>query len=115
MGGAFGAVTKRRRNFAEIPVNMVKNRTMVKVPGTPAVSSETLSFNVYTLDLMRCTLLRGGETIELRPKAFDVLRYLMAHAGRLVSKAELDTAGWRGISGPADSDVQVNRETRVGL
>src|SRR5260370_42478753 len=108
----FRAVTKRRRNFAEIPVNMVKNRTMVKVPGTPAVSSETLSFEVYTLDLMRCALLRGGETIELRPKAFDVLRYLMEHAGRLVSKEELITAGSRGISVDEDSLLHCVMENR---
>ena len=96
-------------------MNMVKNRTMVKVPGTPEVSSETLSFDVYTLDLMRCALLRGGETIELRPKAFDVLRYLMEHAGRLVSKEELITAVWRGISVTDDSIVQCIKDIREAL
>ena len=67
------------------------------------VSSETMSFDVYTLDLMSCALLRGGETIGLRPKAFDVLRYLVEHAGRLVSKEELIGAVWRGISVTDDS------------
>ena len=79
------------------------------------VSSETVSFDVYTLDLMRCALLRGGETIGLRPKAFDVLRYLVEHAGRLVSKEELVGAVWRGISVTDDSVVQCVKDIREAL
>jgi hypothetical protein len=44
---------------------------MAKVTGMLMVSSETVSFDVYTVDLMRCALLRGGETIGLRPKALS--------------------------------------------
>ncbi len=79
------------------------------------VSSETVSFDVYTLDLMRCALLRGGETIGLRPKAFDVLRYLVEHEGRLVSKEELVEAVWRGISVTDDSVVQCVKDIREAL
>jgi TolB-like protein/lipoprotein NlpI len=80
-----------------------------------AVCPETLRFDVYTLDLMRGELLRAGETIELRPKAFDVLRYLVEHAGRLISKDELITAIWRGISVTDDSLVQCIKDIREAL
>src|SRR5258708_31764922 len=88
---------------------------MAKVPGMLMVSSETMSFDVYTLDLMSCALLRGSETIRLRPKAFDVLRYLVEHAGRLVSKEELIGAVWRGISVTDDSVVQCIKDIREAL
>src|SRR5260370_4152839 len=88
---------------------------MAKVPGMLMVSSETMSFDVYTLDLMSCALLRGGETIGLRPKAFDVLRYLVEHAGRLVSKEELIGAVWRGILVTDDSVVQGIQDIREAL
>lgn len=45
----------------------------------PAGSQGTWRFEVYTLDLQRCALRRGPEQIALRPKAFDVLRYLVEH------------------------------------
>lgn len=76
---------------------------------------ETLRFGVYTLDLTRCALRRGEETIGLRPKAFDVLRYLAQHAGRLVSKEELIEAVWRGISVTDDSVVQCIIDIRYAL
>lgn len=76
---------------------------------------ETLCFDVYTLDLMRCALLREGEAIGLRPKAFDVLRYLVEHAGRVASKEELIGAIWRGISVTDDSLVQCIKDIREAL
>src|ERR1700738_3808897 len=88
---------------------------MAKVPGMLMVSSETVSFDVYTLDLVRWAVLRGGETMRLRPKAFDVLRYLVEHAGRLVSKEELIGAVWRGISVTDDSVVQCVKDIREAL
>jgi TolB-like protein len=79
------------------------------------VLPDTLWFDVYSLDLMRCALLRGGERIELRPKTFDVLRYLVEHAGRVTSKDELIKAVWRGIAVTDDSLVHCIREIRAAL
>jgi len=44
--------------------------------------------------LERGSLRRNGEEVPLRPKAFDVLKYLVLHHGRLVSKNELVAAVW---------------------
>jgi TolB-like protein/DNA-binding winged helix-turn-helix (wHTH) protein/Tfp pilus assembly protein PilF len=51
-------------------------------------------FDDFTLDLERGALSRGGRELHLRPKSFEVLRYLVQHAGRLVEKQELMDAVW---------------------
>lgn len=51
-------------------------------------------FEPFRLDAANHCLWRGGERVFLSPKAFDVLRYLVDHADRLVSQAELLEAVW---------------------
>jgi pimeloyl-ACP methyl ester carboxylesterase/DNA-binding winged helix-turn-helix (wHTH) protein len=80
-----------------------------------AVSPRVLCFDAYTIDRQQCTLLRGNEQVPLRPKSFDVLRYLAEHAGRLVAKEELIQAVWSGISVTDDSLVQCIRDIREAL
>jgi len=77
--------------------------------------SEALRFDAYSLDTVRCVLLRDEEMIELRPKAFDLLRYLVEHAGRLVSKDELIDAVWPGVPASDDSLVHCIKEIRAAL
>jgi pimeloyl-ACP methyl ester carboxylesterase/DNA-binding winged helix-turn-helix (wHTH) protein len=79
------------------------------------VSQKTLGFDIYALDLQRCALLREGAELQLRPKSFDVLRYLAEHAGRLVPKEELIEAVWPGIFVTDDSVVQCIREIRAAI
>jgi DNA-binding winged helix-turn-helix (wHTH) protein/tetratricopeptide (TPR) repeat protein len=55
-----------------------------------------LSFARYRLDLASEQLWCGSQEIPLPAKAFALLRYLVEHAGQLVSKAELFTALWPG-------------------
>src|SRR5512145_611305 len=78
-------------------------------------SPRMLCFEQFALDLQRCALLHGQEDIRLRPKSFDVLRYLAEHAGRLVSKEELIQAVWPGVSVTDDSLVQCIRDVRKAL
>jgi TolB-like protein/DNA-binding winged helix-turn-helix (wHTH) protein len=51
-------------------------------------------FGEFTLDIGRGALSRSGRSIPLRPKSFEVLRYLLEHANRLISKDELIEAVW---------------------
>jgi adenylate cyclase len=74
-----------------------------------------LSFDQFTLDLERCSLRRGGEDLRLRPKAFDVLRYLAEHPGRLITKDELIERLWPGIHVTDDSLVQCIGDIRQSL
>ncbi|HTA60734.1 MAG TPA: AAA family ATPase [Candidatus Baltobacteraceae bacterium] len=51
-------------------------------------------FHAFRLDTVNHCLWRGEERVLLAPKAFDVLRYLVEHADRLVTQEELLNALW---------------------
>ena len=51
-------------------------------------------FENYRLDTDNAALWRDAEQVVLRPKTFDVLCYLVEHAGELVSKETLLEAVW---------------------
>lgn len=53
-------------------------------------------FGDVRVDLGRLCALRGDSPIPLEPKAFDVLRYLIEHRDRVVTKDELLDAVWAG-------------------
>ena len=78
-------------------------------------SLRVLSFSGHALDLQRCAVTRGDHEIQLRPKAFDVLRYLAEHAGRVVSKEELIKAAWPDVFVTDDSLVQCIKDIREAL
>ncbi|HTP68476.1 MAG TPA: winged helix-turn-helix domain-containing protein [Dongiaceae bacterium] len=52
------------------------------------------SFQSFRLDTANHLLLHGDERVPLSPKAFDVLRYLVERAGRLVTQDELLDSLW---------------------
>jgi DNA-binding winged helix-turn-helix (wHTH) protein len=54
------------------------------------------SFGSFELDLATCELRRGGQGVRLQPRVFGVLRYLVEHRDRVVSKQELIDALWGG-------------------
>ena len=51
-------------------------------------------FHSFRLDPVNHRLWRGDERLTLAPKAFDVLRYLVQHADRLVTQREILEAVW---------------------
>ncbi len=77
--------------------------------------AHTLSFDAFTLDVSRGCLRRGADEVRLRPKSFDVLRYLVENPGRLVSKEELIPAVWRNAFVTDNSLVQCLIEIRRAL
>ena len=52
------------------------------------------SFGSFRLDPANQCLWRGEKRVPLTPKAFDVLRYLVDHPGRLVAQDEILEALW---------------------
>jgi DNA-binding winged helix-turn-helix (wHTH) protein/pimeloyl-ACP methyl ester carboxylesterase len=58
---------------------------------------ESLVFGSCTLDRAGAQLRRDGEVVSLTPRAYDVLKYLAEHAGRLVTKQELFDAIWTDV------------------
>jgi adenylate cyclase len=51
-------------------------------------------FKGYTLDIACSTLRSEDRDLQLRPKSFEVLRYLVENADRVVTKEELINAIW---------------------
>jgi eukaryotic-like serine/threonine-protein kinase len=51
-------------------------------------------FEEFELDPSRRTVARAGAILPLSPKAYEVLFYLVANSGRVVTKEELLTAVW---------------------
>src|SRR5882672_4288272 len=74
-----------------------------------------LYFDKFSLDLARGSLRAGDQDIELRPKAFEVLKYLAINAGRLITKQELYEAVWPNVIVSDDSIAQCIRELRGKL
>ena len=56
---------------------------------------EVVRFGDVTVDLARMSVSRAGQPVSLEPKTFDVLRYLIEHRDRLVTKEELLDAAWK--------------------
>jgi adenylate cyclase len=79
------------------------------------ITPKVLRFDRYALDLARGCLRMGEQKLDLRPKTFQVLHYLVANAGRVVSKQELYRAIWPKVSVTDDSLVQCIRELRQKL
>jgi two-component system KDP operon response regulator KdpE len=53
-----------------------------------------------TVDLVRRHVVRGGQEIKLSPKEFELLRHLVAHAGKVLTHRQLLRAVW----GPAHAE-----------
>ncbi|MGE0007028.1 MAG: alpha/beta fold hydrolase [Parvibaculaceae bacterium] len=53
-------------------------------------------FGEYQIDTDVFELRRGGEVVRVEPQVFDLLVYLIAHRGRVVSQGELLDAIWSG-------------------
>ena len=53
-----------------------------------------LSVADLRLDLLKRTVTRSGERIELQPREFQLLEYLMRHAGRVVTRTMLLESVW---------------------
>ena len=52
------------------------------------------AFRSFRLDPVNQCLWHGGNRVALTPKAFDMLRYLVEHPGRLVTQDEILEALW---------------------
>ena len=78
-------------------------------------SERTFCFRQFVLDLRRGCLLAEDREIELRPKSFDVLRYLVENAGRLVPKDEIIKAVWPNVTVTDESLTRCVSDVRLAL
>lgn len=72
-------------------------------------------FGEFTLDLARGALFRSGSEVKLRPKVFEVLKFLVENPCRLIGKEEMVKAIWPESFVTDDSLVQCTVELRRAL
>ena len=81
----------------------------------PQEKPRDVFFGEFTLDIARGCLRRGDVEVKLRPKSFDLLRYLIENHGRLVGKEELIRSVWAETAVTDNSLAQCLIEIRRGL
>ncbi len=76
---------------------------------------QSFQFSAFTLDLGRMSLRGPQGAVELRPKSFDVLRYLVEHAGQVASKDDVMASVWADVVVTEDSLTRCISEIRRAL
>jgi DNA-binding winged helix-turn-helix (wHTH) protein/quercetin dioxygenase-like cupin family protein len=91
-----------------------------KIALNAAAQGETMSagsvvayrFGPFLLNLGRGCLQQAGIDLDLRPKSFEVLKYLVERSGNLASKDELVGSVWPDVFVSDDSLAQCIRDIR---
>ena len=74
-----------------------------------------MAFGPFRLETTPGRLWRGDQVIPLRPRSLAMLRYLVAHPGRLVTKTEVRQQVWAGTH-VSDSVLRASvKEIRAAL
>ena len=74
---------------------------------TRAPEPTTLAVDDIVLDLLSRRVTRGGKPIDLRPREFTLLEYLMRNAGKVVSKTMILSHVWEYNFDPQTNIVDV--------
>ncbi len=83
-------------------------RAVLRRSASPGGGDPTLRVGGLVVDPRARTVTLDGEPVELSPREFDLLTYLAAREGQVVSKRELLTEVWRQPYGGADKTVDVH-------
>src|SRR4051794_1738518 len=87
--------------------------------GRPYPSTEGLAklycFAEYSLDPLGGTIRRGESEVELRAKSFEVLVYIVARHGRLVTREEVIQAIWVDVAVSDESLTRCIADIRKAL
>lgn len=76
--------------FAEL---LARVNALARRPPTQDIQT-ALTVADLTLDLLKRTVTRAGTRIDLQPREFQLLEYLMRHAGRVVTRTMLLESVW---------------------
>ena len=72
------------------------------------VTTTTLAVADLEIDLVKRTVTRAGRRIELQPREFQLLEYLMRHAGRIVTRTMLLENIWEFHFDPRTNIVETH-------
>ena len=90
--------------FAEL---LARVNALARRPPTQEMRTE-LAVADLRLDLLRRTVTRAGRRIELQPREFQLLEYLMRHAGRVVTRTMLLESVWEFHFDPKTNIVETH-------
>ncbi len=76
--------------FAEL---LARVNALARRPPTQEMPTE-IAVADLRLNLLKRTVTRGGRRIELQPREFQLLEYLLRHAGRVVTRTMLLESVW---------------------
>jgi two-component system OmpR family response regulator len=94
--------------FAEL---LARVEALLRRKSAPAQEVTRLSIGDLEMDLLRREVRRAGRLIELKPREFRLLEYLMRHAGQVVTRTMLLEGVWDYHFDPQTNviDVHVSR------
>lgn len=73
-----------------------------------AMEATALTVTDLEIDLLKRTVIRAGRRIELQPREFQLLEYLMRHAGRIVTRTMLLENIWEFHFDPRTNIVETH-------
>jgi two-component system KDP operon response regulator KdpE len=79
-----------------------------RAPGTADAAPAPVTVGALTVDPRSRRVTHAGQPVELSPKEFDLLAYLAARAGAVVTKRELLAEVWQLPYGGSDKTVDVH-------
>lgn len=93
----------------------MRNPTANRVSEALSDGERTVSFAGFVFEPARQELRKADAVIPLSPKSLALLRYFLAHEGRVLGKDELIQALWGAVVVTDDSLVQCVKDLRTAL
>jgi len=90
-----------------IPVLLARIKAVLRRSGQ-AAEPDTLAAGGLTLHLLQGTVSAGAKSVELTRNELKILSHLMAHAGKIVSRADLIEVLWESQIYIDDNTLSVN-------
>lgn len=87
---------------------LLRSELLVRKNRESSANSTTLAVDDLTMDLVDRRVSRAGREIRLRPKEFQLLKYLLEHQGQVVSRSMLFEAVWNYRFDPQTNVIDVH-------
>jgi DNA-binding response OmpR family regulator len=84
---------------------LARIRAHLRRAGKQVVESESFSFGEVELNFKKYTARKRGQALELSPREFEILRYLIRHQGETVTRDQLLDEVWGYNSSPVTRTV----------
>jgi Tol biopolymer transport system component/DNA-binding winged helix-turn-helix (wHTH) protein len=97
----------RLRGRARLPIRVFRGGEIVE---TRANTAQTWRFGVFEVDAHTMELRRGGTPVKLREQSFNILVFLLEHAGELVTREDLRRVLW-----PSDTFVDFDHSLNTAV